>query len=170
MHIFLTLPPYPTPSRSATYSSTDPSEKATLLAFENNPRNSSQARRSFSAVPLGTNGATVSGRLHQSQDDHDKSSADRNGSSAGRGTGDGRLEDQDIPKSDWGRTLDTAISIPEGGAEERADQHEANASLEHAQEHGIMGDGFNEDRAGIFSTEAVLRAKIHGEDDLSGHH
>ncbi|CAM9247015.1 unnamed protein product [Laminaria digitata] len=40
-----------------------------------------------------------------------------------------REEFEDIPKSDWGRTLDTAVSIPEG-PEERADEHEANASLE----------------------------------------
>lgn len=38
-------------------------------------------------------------------------------------------EYQEIPKSDWGRTLDTTVSIPEG-PEERADEHEANASLE----------------------------------------
>lgn len=59
--------------------------------------------------------------------------------------GQGRLEDEDIPKSDWGRTLDTTVSIPEG-AEERADQHEANASREHALEHGgIFGDSDSED-------------------------
>lgn len=40
-----------------------------------------------------------------------------------------RYEYEDIPKSDWGRTLDTTVSIPEG-PEERADEHEANASLE----------------------------------------
>lgn len=33
-----------------------------------------------------------------------------------------------IPRSDWNKTLDTAVSIPEG-PEERADEHEANASL-----------------------------------------
>lgn len=61
--------------------------------------------------------------------DRDKP-VDRNG---------GRLEDEDIPKSDWGRTLDTAVSIPEG-PEERADEHEANASLEHALERGMTRD------------------------------
>lgn len=40
-----------------------------------------------------------------------------------------RDEYEDVPKSDWGRTLDTTVSIPEG-PEERADEHEANASLE----------------------------------------
>lgn len=59
--------------------------------------------------------------------------------------GQGRLEDEDIPKSDWGRTLDTTVSIPEG-AEERADQHEANASREHDLRHGgIFGDSDSED-------------------------
>lgn len=53
--------------------------------------------------------------------------------------GGGRLEDEDIPKSDWGRTMDTVVSIPEG-PEERADEHEANASLEHALERGMTGD------------------------------
>lgn len=62
----------------------------------------------------------------------DDSIVDRNGG--------GTLEDEDIPKSDWGRTLDTAVSIPEG-PDERADEHEANASLEHALGYGMTGDG-----------------------------
>lgn len=62
----------------------------------------------------------------------DGNTADQNGR--------GRLEDEDIPRSDWGRTLDTAVSIPEG-PEERADEHEANASLEHALGHEMTSDG-----------------------------
>lgn len=34
-----------------------------------------------------------------------------------------------MSRSDWNKTLDTSISIP-AGPEERADEHEANASLE----------------------------------------
>ena len=63
--------------------------------------------------------------------------------------GGGRLEDEDIAKSDWGRTLDTAVSIPEG-PEERADEHEANASLEDALERDIMAA---KDGAGSMSLE-----------------
>ncbi len=60
------------------------------------------------------------------------------GSASARSGGGGqRLEDEDIPKSDWGRTLDTAVSIPDG-PEERADEHEANASLEEALERDMM--------------------------------
>lgn len=41
----------------------------------------------------------------------------------------GRIGHDLVPRSDWNKTLDTAVSIPEG-PEERADEHEANASLE----------------------------------------
>lgn len=141
--------------RSETYSSTDASDHAGVSAFadpgeEHSPAtglppmqaeydgpggiltdpnaNKSHARR-------GSNGgiATQHGR--------EKTSDDRVGDAdklAGR-QGGGRLEDEDIPKSEWGRTLDTAVSIPEG-PEERADEHEANASLEHALERGMTGD------------------------------
>lgn len=43
--------------------------------------------------------------------------------------GSGEAEDGNIPKTNWNRTLDTAVSIPEG-SEERADEHEANASID----------------------------------------
>lgn len=73
------------------------------------------------------------------RNDSEKASSGRICENPADRSGGGRLEDEDIPKSDWGRTLDTAVSIPEG-PEERADEHEANASLEHALERGIAGD------------------------------
>jgi len=60
------------------------------------------------------------------------------GSASARSAGGKQLlEDEEIPKSDWGRTLDTAVSIPEG-PEERADQHEANAFLEEELERDMV--------------------------------
>lgn len=66
--------------------------------------------------------AHASSRRRQSQSSKSLANSDRRSSRT-------RYEYEDIPKSDWGRTLDTTVSIPEG-PEERADEHEANASLE----------------------------------------
>ena len=91
----------------------------------------SSFNKSKSSARRGSDSGTAP--LHQS----DKTSvgkADDKDKQAGGG-----LQDEDIPKSDWGRTLDTAVSIPEG-PEERADEHEANASLEHALGRGMTGD------------------------------
>ncbi|CAM9285916.1 unnamed protein product, partial [Scytosiphon promiscuus] len=116
---------------SATYSSTGSSAVETASAsFSNKAMEPSHhARRSLLTIPVGINDTIVQGQAHQLEDEAYQSSMERDGNSRRSGV-DARLEDQDVPKSDWGRTMDTAISIPEGGAEERADQHEANASRE----------------------------------------
>eukprot|EP00752_Nemacystus_decipiens_P010049 g8959.t1 len=74
-----------------------------------------------------------------SQREINKTSRGKDSDKPGDYGGRRRLEDEDLPRSDWGRTLDTAVSIPEG-PEERADEHEANASLEHGLESGMTGD------------------------------
>ncbi|CAM9763361.1 unnamed protein product, partial [Ectocarpus fasciculatus] len=115
---------------SDTYSSTDPSEYAAVPPLADSTRNG----RSFQAMDAEDGRAF--GNARQQRNSLEPRS---------KRPGQGRLEDEDIPKSDWGRTLDTTVSIPEG-AEERADQHEANASREHALEHGgIFGDSDSED-------------------------
>ncbi|CAB1119684.1 unnamed protein product [Ectocarpus sp. CCAP 1310/34] len=112
--------------------STDPSEYAAVPPLADPARNS----RSFQAVDA-EHGHPF-GNSRQQRNSFEPRS---------KRPGEGRLEDEDIPKSDWGRTLDTTVSIPEG-AEERADQHEANASREHDLQHGsIFGDGDSEDAA-----------------------
>ncbi|CAM9729359.1 unnamed protein product [Ectocarpus sp. 8 AP-2014] len=117
---------------SDTYSSTDPSEYAAVPPLADSARNG----RSFQAVDA------EDGRPFGNSRQQRNSLEPRS-----KRPGEGRLEDEDIPKSDWGRTLDTTVSIPEG-AEERADQHETNASREHALQHGgIFGDSDSEDAA-----------------------
>lgn len=143
--------------RSETYSSTDPSDHAGVSAFaeppgEHSPATSVPPMQAGSGYerPNGTSTGPSKNKPHArrgsnggiaTQNGRERTSDDRVGDKdqpAGRNGG-GRLEDEDIPKSDWGRTLDTAVSIPEG-PEERADEHEANASLEHALERGMAGD------------------------------
>lgn len=136
-----------------------------VSASASNPTERSRARSSLSGIPVGINDGMSSGQAHQSQDNHNLS-AERSGR-GGIGRGQGRLEDQDIPKSDWGRTLDTTISIPEGGAEERADQHEANASREHDLEREIIGDGryINDGGSGISIRRAASKESQRSRPD-----
>ncbi|CAM9837616.1 unnamed protein product [Pylaiella littoralis] len=120
---------------SETYSSTDPSENAAVSAFADAPWGNNLAPN-FPETEVENSRARGSGK----QSNRKLSVAGTAARRRSERVGGGRLEDEDIPKSDWGRTLDTAVSIPEG-PEERADEHEANASLEHALGHGTTSDG-----------------------------
>lgn len=136
------------PFRSETYSSTDPSENAAVSAFADAPWGNNLAPN-FPEIEVENSRARGSSKQSNRKLSVAGTAARRRSERVGGGiiggsktdqNGGGRLEDEDIPKSDWGRTLDTAVSIPEG-PEERADEHEANASLEHALGHGTTSDG-----------------------------
>ena len=136
--------------RSETYSSTASSIDGAVSTFAG-PLESEQGSARDGRVsvahqvdgrPRSNLGRRASGAgVHASSQSHRRQSENsgRRGSKslpasgrrASKTSRDNRARDdlEDIPRSDWGRTLDTTISIPEG-PEERADEHEANASLE----------------------------------------
>lgn len=131
--------------RSDTYSSTNPSVNGFAAALADG---SKSVRTSFPGVELSptsdssqdvptTNvkgGRTVTSRQSTGRDVSSRHPGD-NATIGHRGSatddaldGMGSVDQDMIPRSDWNKTLDTAVSIPEG-PEERADEHEANASL-----------------------------------------
>eukprot|EP00903_Cladosiphon_okamuranus_P014853 g13754.t1 len=147
---------------SATYSSTDPSDHAGVSALTESPgqhipatgwpplqaqadydradETSTQRHPDKSKSRARRGSRSVKAKHHGGE--KEKAGGDQVGDAeepTDRNRERRRLEDEDIPKSDWGRTLDTTVSIPEG-PEERADEHEANASLEDALGRGIATD------------------------------
>lgn len=140
--------------RSETYSSTDPSvHGGAALAFADPPkslRGSFQDVDAYTTDKKGDRGSSEArgSTWRENQRYTRRSNDDTFG-------GGGVVEDRDIygryGEGDWNKTLDTAVSIPEG-PEERADEHEANASME------MMSDSANTRRGHGRTDSTALNA------------